>query len=82
MSVEKPQARVFYERQAIGGGWSVRQLDRQISTQFFERTSYLAVSTVMWRRAADFWADARQHGLPSGSPAGLDADVLVVAQQR
>jgi predicted nuclease of restriction endonuclease-like (RecB) superfamily len=40
MSVEKPQARVFYESEAIRGGWSVRQLDRQISTQFFERASH------------------------------------------
>jgi predicted nuclease of restriction endonuclease-like (RecB) superfamily len=40
MSVEKPHARVFYESEAIRGGWSVRQLDRQISTQFFERTSH------------------------------------------
>jgi len=39
MSVEKPHARAFYESEAIRGGWSVRQLDRQISTQFFERTS-------------------------------------------
>jgi len=40
MSVEKPHARIFYESEAIRGGWSVRQLDRQISTQFFERTSH------------------------------------------
>jgi predicted nuclease of restriction endonuclease-like (RecB) superfamily len=39
MSVEKPHARAFYESEAIRGGWSVRQLDRQISTQFFERTA-------------------------------------------
>lgn len=39
MSVEQPHARAFYEAEAIRGGWSVRQLDRQISTQFFERTS-------------------------------------------
>ncbi|MHB8902153.1 MAG: PDDEXK nuclease domain-containing protein [Thermoguttaceae bacterium] len=39
MSVEKAHARAFYEVEAIRGGWSVRQLDRQISTQFFERTS-------------------------------------------
>jgi predicted nuclease of restriction endonuclease-like (RecB) superfamily len=38
MSVGKPQARAFYETEAIRGGWSVRQLDRQISTQFYERT--------------------------------------------
>lgn len=40
LSVEKPQARAFYESEAIRGGWSVRQLDRQISTQFFERTAH------------------------------------------
>jgi hypothetical protein len=38
MSVENSQARTFYEPEAIRGGLSVRQLDRQISTQFFERT--------------------------------------------
>src|SRR5476651_692613 len=32
---------------------------------------YLPVSTAMWRRAADFWADARQQGLPTASPAAL-----------
>lgn len=40
LSVEKPHARAFYEAEAIRGGWSVRQLDRQISTQLFERTSH------------------------------------------
>ena len=38
IAVDKPHARAFYESEAIRGGWSVRQLDRQISTQFFERT--------------------------------------------
>jgi len=37
MSVDNPQARVFYETEAVRGGWSVRQLDRQIGTQFYER---------------------------------------------
>jgi predicted nuclease of restriction endonuclease-like (RecB) superfamily len=40
ISIEKSHARVFYESEAIRGGWSVRQLDRQISTQFFERTAH------------------------------------------
>jgi len=38
LSVEKPKARAFYETEALRGGWSVRQLDRQISTLFYERT--------------------------------------------
>lgn len=39
MSVPSPRARAFYEAEAIRGGWSVRQLDRQIGTQFYERTA-------------------------------------------
>ena len=38
LSVEKAEARAFYETEALRGGWSVRQLDRQISTLFYERT--------------------------------------------
>ena len=36
--MEKPEARTFYEAEALRGGWTVRQLDRQIGTQFYERT--------------------------------------------
>jgi predicted nuclease of restriction endonuclease-like (RecB) superfamily len=32
-------ARTFYETEALRGGWSVRQLDRQIESQFYERTA-------------------------------------------
>jgi predicted nuclease of restriction endonuclease-like (RecB) superfamily len=39
MSVDKPHARAFYEAETIRGGWSVRQLTRQVGTQFFERVS-------------------------------------------
>lgn len=34
-----PEAREFYHREALRGGWSVRQLDRQIGTQFYERAA-------------------------------------------
>lgn len=33
LSVRNPLARDFYEIEALRGGWSVRQLDRQIGTQ-------------------------------------------------
>lgn len=39
LSVEKPDARAFYEAEAIRGSWSVRQLDRQIPTLWYERTA-------------------------------------------
>jgi hypothetical protein len=32
-------ARQFYETEALRGGWSVRQLERQINSQFYERTA-------------------------------------------
>ena len=39
LSVKNRHAREFYETEALRGGWSVRQLDRQISSQFYERTA-------------------------------------------
>ena len=33
------RAREFYETEALRGGWSVRQLNRQINSQFYERTA-------------------------------------------
>lgn len=39
LSVKNPQARSFYETEALRGGWSVRQLDRQIGSRFYERTA-------------------------------------------
>jgi predicted nuclease of restriction endonuclease-like (RecB) superfamily len=38
LSVDDGEKRAFYETEAIRGGWSVRQLDRQVSTLFYERT--------------------------------------------
>jgi len=39
LSVKNSHAREFYEIEAMKGGWSVRQLDRQINSQFYERTA-------------------------------------------
>jgi predicted nuclease of restriction endonuclease-like (RecB) superfamily len=38
LSLEDEKARKFYEEEALRGGWSVRQLDRQIGSKFYERT--------------------------------------------
>lgn len=38
LAVKTPEARSFYEAEALRGGWTVRQLERQIDTQFYERT--------------------------------------------
>ena len=39
MSVKNPEGRSFYETEALRCGWSLPQLDRQISTLFYERTA-------------------------------------------
>jgi predicted nuclease of restriction endonuclease-like (RecB) superfamily len=39
LRVKNSHARGFYLREALAGGWSVRQLDRQINSQFYERTA-------------------------------------------
>jgi predicted nuclease of restriction endonuclease-like (RecB) superfamily len=50
LSVDNPEARAFYEREALHGGWSARQLDRQISTLFYERTALSRNKAAMLRK--------------------------------
>ncbi len=39
LTVQTDEARRFYEEEARRGGWSLRQLQRQIGSQFYERTA-------------------------------------------
>lgn len=39
LRVKNYQGRAFYEAECLRAGWSIRQLDRQIDTQFYERTA-------------------------------------------
>ena len=39
LAVRSAHARGFYESEALRGGWTIRQLDRQIQSQFYERTA-------------------------------------------
>jgi predicted nuclease of restriction endonuclease-like (RecB) superfamily len=52
LSVRNEYARKFYEAEAIRGGWSVRQLDRQIGSQFYERTALSKNKAVMLTKRA------------------------------
>ena len=45
-------ARQFYEAEALRGGWSVRQLDRQIGSQFYERTALSKNKAAMLAKGA------------------------------
>jgi predicted nuclease of restriction endonuclease-like (RecB) superfamily len=46
------EARHFYEAEALRGGWSVRQLARQIASQFYERTALSRNTTAMLTKGA------------------------------
>ena len=52
LSVKNPRAREFYEAEALRGGWSVRQLDRQINSQFYERTALSRDKAAMLARGS------------------------------
>jgi predicted nuclease of restriction endonuclease-like (RecB) superfamily len=47
-----PEAFDFYHTEAVRGGWSVRQLDRQIASQFYERTALSRNKAKMLRKGA------------------------------
>ena len=52
LSVKDNYARQFYETEALRGGWSVRQIDRQISSQFYERTALSKNKAAMLTKGA------------------------------
>jgi predicted nuclease of restriction endonuclease-like (RecB) superfamily len=52
-----PEARIFYETEALRGGWSVRQLDRQINSQFYERTALSRNKAAMLKKGAKALAE-------------------------
>ena len=51
LSVRNELARQFYETEALRGGWSVRQLERQINSQFYERTALSRKKAAMLEKA-------------------------------
>lgn len=51
LAVKSPEARRFYEAEAIRAGWSVRQLDRQIGSQFYERIALSRNKAVLLEKA-------------------------------
>ena len=50
LAVRNSQARAFYESEAFRGGWTIRQLDRQIQSQFYERTALACDKAAMLRK--------------------------------
>lgn len=52
LAVQDLEARAFYETEALRGGWSVRQLDRQIASQFYQRALLSRNKAAMLRKGA------------------------------
>jgi predicted nuclease of restriction endonuclease-like (RecB) superfamily len=52
LAARSEEARCFYEAEALRGGWSVRQLRRQIDSQFYERTALSRNKAKMLARGA------------------------------
>lgn len=52
LTVKSELARQFYVDEALHGGWSVRQLDRQIASQFYERTALSRNKAAMLTKGA------------------------------
>jgi len=57
LAVKSPEARAFYETEALRSGWSVRQLSRQIATQFYERTLLSRNKAAMLERSQSHFQD-------------------------
>jgi len=51
LAVKGKEARAFYETEALRGGWSVRQLDRQMATQIYEHTALSRNKAALIKRA-------------------------------
>lgn len=52
LALDNEHARTFYETEALRAGWSVRQLDRQIQSQFYERTALSRNKAAMLAKGA------------------------------
>jgi hypothetical protein len=47
---------------------------------FARSTVYLPVTRVVWHRAAELWAQARNEGYATADDSALDCDVILAAQ--
>jgi predicted nuclease of restriction endonuclease-like (RecB) superfamily len=72
LSVRNDAARAFYETEALRCGWSVRQLDRQIGSQFYERIALSKNKAAMLKKAER----AEPHDLMSPEEVIKDPFVL------
>jgi predicted nuclease of restriction endonuclease-like (RecB) superfamily len=54
LTVPEAQARNYYEHESLRGGWSVRELDRQIASRAYDRLRGRKTSSISRTSAADY----------------------------
>lgn len=68
LPVKSHEARAFYEKETLRGGWTVRQLERQIGTQFYERTMLSKNKAAMFKKGGQ--TAFRRYRDPRGGDQG------------
>jgi len=66
ITLRTDESRQFYETEAVRGGWTLRQLERQINSQFYERT-------LLSRNQAKMLADGQK--LRAGDEVSIDEEI-------
>ncbi|MDE0457550.1 MAG: PDDEXK nuclease domain-containing protein [Chromatiales bacterium] len=61
LSVKNERAREFHEAEVLRGGWSVRQLDRQIDSQLHDRTALSRNKAALLTRSRKVRSEDRIH---------------------
>jgi predicted nuclease of restriction endonuclease-like (RecB) superfamily len=59
LAVKSTEARSIYETEALRDCWSVRRLDRQVGSQFYERTALSRNKAAMHKRGSEATPDDR-----------------------
>lgn len=70
LSVHEPDKREFYEEEARRGGWSVRQLDRQMNAMLYERVA-------LSRRKGELLRQAEQGAIPATADEAIKDPYLL-----
>ena len=69
-SIEDPLKRAFYEQETIRGCWTVRELDRQVSSQYYERMGLSKDKKALQKLAVkngqiDYWRQCPRQRSPA-----------------
>ncbi len=73
-----PEIADYEVRRELLRAGKIRGIERL--DELIAQVNYLPITTNAMRRAAAYWADARQQGRPTAADPALDGDVILAAQ--